>query len=40
MSFIIFYDLETTGLNPYHDKIIEVAGIKYSTEKKKNYWRI
>tara|TARA_Y100001970_G_scaffold213331_1_gene260631 strand:- start:95 stop:691 length:597 start_codon:yes stop_codon:yes gene_type:complete len=35
MSFIIFYDLETTGLNPYHNKIIEVAGIKYSTEKKK-----
>ena len=25
---IIYYDFETTGLNQYHDKIIEYAFIK------------
>jgi DNA polymerase III epsilon subunit family exonuclease len=25
MSRIIFWDFETTGLNPYHDQIIEIA---------------
>ena len=27
---IIFYDLETTGLNQYHDKITEICLIKYN----------
>ena len=27
---LIFYDLETTGLNPYHNKITEYCFIKYS----------
>lgn len=25
---IVFYDLETTGFNPYHDNIIEIGAIK------------
>ena len=29
---LIFYDLETTGLNPYHDKITEVCFLKYLPE--------
>jgi len=28
-SYIIFYDLETTGLNPYHSKITEIAARVY-----------
>ena len=31
-DFIIFYDLETTGLNPYHSKIIEISALLYSCE--------
>ena len=27
---IIFYDLETTGLNQYHDKITEICMIKFN----------
>ena len=34
-EYIIFYDLETTGLNPYHSKIIEIAALLYSVEQKK-----
>ena len=34
-NYIIFYDLETTGLNPYHSKIIEIAALLYSVEQKK-----
>ena len=34
-TYIIFYDLETTGLNPYHSKIIEIAALLYSVEQKK-----
>ena len=30
---IIFYDLETTGFNPYHDSIIEIGAIKYFNGK-------
>lgn len=29
---LIFYDLETTGLNPYHEKITEVCFLKYLRE--------
>ena len=28
-SYIVFYDLETTGLNPYHSKITEIAAQVY-----------
>ena len=28
-SYIVFYDLETTGLNPYHSKITEIAAWVY-----------
>ena len=31
---LIFYDLETTGLNPYHNKITEYCFIKYSENQK------
>lgn len=33
---IIFYDLETTGLNPYHNEIIEIGAYRlYDTKLKK-----
>lgn len=32
----IFYDFETTGLNPFHDKVIEYTFIKYWGHIKKN----
>ena len=31
-EYIIFYDLETTGLNPYHSKIIEIGAMLYSVK--------
>ena len=30
---IVFYDLETTGFNPYHDDIIEIGAIKIINNK-------
>ena len=27
--YLIFYDFETTGLNPFHEKIIEIAAVEY-----------
>lgn len=30
---IIFYDLETTGFNPYYDNIIEIGAVKYVNNK-------
>lgn len=32
MNRIIYYDFETTGLNPYHDKIIEYAFLDESNQ--------
>lgn len=32
MSRIIYYDFETTGLNPYHDRIIEYAFLDESNQ--------
>ena len=33
MSRIIYYDFETTGLNPYHDRIIEYAFLDDNTQE-------
>lgn len=30
---IVFYDLETTGFNPYHDNIIEIGAVKCVNNK-------
>ena len=30
---IVFYDLETTGFNPYYDNIIEIGAIKFVNNK-------
>tara|TARA_Y100000310_G_C20618726_1_gene782072 strand:- start:735 stop:1406 length:672 start_codon:yes stop_codon:yes gene_type:complete len=32
-ELIVFYDLETTGLNPYHSRITEIAMMVYSVNK-------
>ena len=37
---IVFYDLETTGFNPYHDKIIEIGAIKIVNNKIKKFNRL
>jgi len=34
-TYLLFYDLETTGLNPYHSKITEIAAHLYSVKEKK-----
>ena len=34
---IVFYDLETTGLNPYYDNIIEIGAIKYQNGNTSNF---
>ena len=39
-STIIFYDLETTGLNPFHDKIIEIGAIKMVNNTSKKFNRL
>jgi DNA polymerase III subunit alpha, Gram-positive type len=31
---LIFYDFETTGLNPFHDEVIEYAFFNYTTGEK------
>ncbi|NMC46228.1 MAG: DNA polymerase III subunit epsilon [Chloroflexi bacterium] len=33
MSRIVAFDLETTGLDPQHDKIIEIGAVKFEGEK-------
>ena len=33
MSVIIFYDFETTGLNPFYDQIIEIGAHNYTTSE-------
>ena len=34
---LIFYDLETTGLNPYHSRIIEIGAVKYENGNKSTF---
>ena len=39
-STIIFYDLETTGFNPFYDKIIEIGAIKIVNNKTTKFNRL
>ena len=29
---IVFFDLETTGLNPVHDRIVEISALKINVD--------
>ena len=37
---IVFFDLETTGLNPVHDRIVEISALKINVDEQEeqNTW--